>query len=179
MYNSFWKKKLKNAWTSVFSEQNIHDTTIVYYKFSPREPKYKGWWSKLCKGALFPGLATLVHGLHCTAGTSLPCALEVVPGASSTLRLSHLSVGGNATETGDCGPARHVGAGRWGLLGPTAHGLLGRRHPGPRLSYMVGRGWDWKYRDSRILGGGGLASAEFPKGAEFQGSLAPFFSPHP
>ena len=34
-------------------------------------------------------------------------------------------------ETGDCGPTRHVGAGRWGLLGPTAHGLLGRRHPGP------------------------------------------------
>ena len=27
--------------------------------------------------------------------------------------------------------------------------------------------------------GGGLASAEFPRGVEFRGSLAPFFSPHP
>ena len=26
---------------------------------------------------------------------------------------------------------------------------------------------------------GGLASAEFPRGVEFRGSLAPFFSPHP
>ena len=26
---------------------------------------------------------------------------------------------------------------------------------------------------------GGLASAEFPRGVDFQGSLAPFFSPHP
>ena len=54
-------------------------------------------------------------------------APEVVPGASLHSGLSHLSVGGNTRrqETGDCGPARHVGAGRWGLLGPTAHGLLG------------------------------------------------------
>ena len=28
--------------------------------------------------------------------------------------------------TGDCGPARHVGAGLWELLGLTAHGLLGQ-----------------------------------------------------
>ena len=26
---------------------------------------------------------------------------------------------------------------------------------------------------------GGLACAEFPRGAEFRGSFAPFFSPHP
>ena len=26
---------------------------------------------------------------------------------------------------------------------------------------------------------GGLAYAEFPRGVEFRGSLAPFFSPHP
>ena len=79
-----------------------------------------------------------------------------------TLRLSPLSVGGNAMETGDCGPARHVGAGRWGLLGPTAHELLGRRHPGPRLSHMVGLGWGWKYRDSRILGGEAWHVLSFP-----------------
>ena len=35
-------------------------------------------------------------------------------------------------------PTRHVGAGLRGPLGPTAHGLLGRRHPGPRVSHMVG-----------------------------------------
>ena len=70
-------------------------------------------------------------------------------------------------------PTRHVGAGLRGLLGPTAHGLLGRRHPGPRLSHMVGWGWGprlshmvgwgWglKYRDSQIFVRGGLACAEW------------------
>ena len=48
-------------------------------------------------------------------------------------------------------PTRHVGAGLWGLLGPTAHGLPGRRHLGPRLSHLVGWGWGLKYRDSQIF----------------------------
>ena len=56
-------------------------------------------------------------------------------------------------------PTRHVGAGLWGLLGPTAHGLLGRRHPGPRLSHMVSRFPDFCE--------GGLACAELPRGVEF------------
>ena len=40
--------------------------------------------------------------------------------------------------TGDCGPARHVGAGRWRLLGLTAHGLLGRRHRAPASAAWLG-----------------------------------------
>ena len=48
-------------------------------------------------------------------------------------------------------PTRHVGAGLRGLLGPTAHGFLGRRHPGPHISHMVGWGWSLKYRDSQIF----------------------------
>ena len=65
-------------------------------------------------------------------------ALEVVPGASLHSEPLSPECGRECQETGDCGPARHVGAGRWGLLGPTAHGLLGQRHQGPRLSHMVG-----------------------------------------
>ena len=65
-------------------------------------------------------------------------APEVVPGASLHSEALSPECGRECQETGDCGPARHVGAGQWGLLGPTAHGLLGRRHPGPRLSHMVG-----------------------------------------
>ena len=65
-------------------------------------------------------------------------APEVVPGASLHSEALSPECGRECQETGDCGPTRHVGAGRWGLLGPTAHGLLGRRHPGPRLSNMVG-----------------------------------------
>ena len=100
---------------------------------------------------------------------------EVVPGASLHSEALSPECGRGCQETGDCGPARHVGAGWWGLLGPTAHGLLGRRHPGPRLSHMVGWGWGLKYPDSHIFGWGGLACAEFPRGVEFRGPLAPFF----
>ena len=60
-------------------------------------------------------------------------------------------MGGNTRGLEMVWPTRHVGAGLRGLLGPTAHGLLGRRHPGPRLSHMVGRGWGLKYRDSQIF----------------------------
>ena len=35
-------------------------------------------------------------------------------------------------------PTRHVGAGLRGLLGPTAHGLLGRRHPVPASATWLG-----------------------------------------
>ena len=42
-----------------------------------------------------------------------------------TLRLSHLSVGGNTRGLEMVRLTRHVGAGLRGLLGPTAHGLLG------------------------------------------------------
>ena len=69
--------------------------------------------------------------------------------------------------TGDCEPTRHVGAGLRGLLGPTAHGLLGRRHPGPppqphgwvRLGLEVSRFPDFCE--------GGLACADLPRGVEF------------
>ena len=65
-------------------------------------------------------------------------APEVVPGASLHFEALTPECGRECLETGDCGPARHVGAGQWRLLGLTAHGLLGRRHPGPCLSHMVG-----------------------------------------
>ena len=94
-----------------------------------------------CIGPPFPrspGLATLVHGLHCTAGTPQNLHRRLFLAPHCTLRLSHLSAGGNTRRPEMVRPTRHVGAGLWGLLGPTAHGLLGRRHLGPRLSHMVG-----------------------------------------
>ena len=63
---------------------------------------------------------------------------EVVPGTSLHSEALSPECGRECPGTGDCEPTRHVGAGFRGLLGPTAHGLLGRRHPGPRLSHMVG-----------------------------------------
>ena len=117
-------------------------------------------WTSTCQGSgphwppppRFPGLATLVHDLHCTAGTpqTLHWRLFLVP--HYTPRLSHLSVGGNTRGLEMVRATRHVGAGLRGLLGPTAHGLLGRRHPGPRLSHMVGCGWGLKYRDGVEFG---------------------------
>ena len=82
-------------------------------------------------------------------------APEVIPGASLHSEALSPECERECQETGDCGPAGHVGAEQWGLLGLTAHGLLRRRHPGPCLSHMVGRVWILKYRDSHILGGGG------------------------
>ena len=52
-------------------------------------------------------------------------APEVVPGTSLHFEALAPECERECLETGDCGPARHVGAGRWGLLGLTAHGLLG------------------------------------------------------
>ena len=65
-------------------------------------------------------------------------APEVVPGASLHSQALSSESARECQETGDCGPARHVGAGKWGLLGLTAHRLPGQRHPGPCLSHMVG-----------------------------------------
>ena len=53
-------------------------------------------------------------------------ATEVVTGASLHSEALSLECWRECQETGDCGPTRHVGAGQWGLLGLTAHGLLGR-----------------------------------------------------
>ena len=59
-----------------------------------------------------------LRGPHCLA-------LEVVPGTSLHSEVLSPEYGKECQETGDCGPTRHVGAWRWGLLELTAHGLLG------------------------------------------------------
>ena len=76
--------------------------------------------------------------LHC--GDSKHLAPEVVPSASFHSEALSSECGREHQETGDCGPTRHVGAGLRGLLGPTAHGLLGRwpqPHGWVRLGFEV------------------------------------------
>ena len=85
-----------------------------------------------------PGPATLAHGLHCTAGTQNTLHPRLFLAPHCTLRLPYLSVGGNTRRLEKVRPARHVGARLRGLLGPTAHGLLGRRHPGPASATWLG-----------------------------------------
>ena len=114
--------------------------------------------------------------LHCVDSTNLHRRLFLVP--HCTLRISHLSVGGNTRGLEMVWPTRHVGAGLRGLLGPTAHGLLGRRHPGPHLSHMVGWGWGLKYRDSQIFVRGGWHVLTY-LGVWSSGLFSPTFSPHP
>ena len=87
--------------------------------------------------------------LHCGDHTNPAPGLLPVP--HCTLRPSHPSAGGNTRGPEMAWPTRHVGAGLRGLLGPTAHGLLGRWHLGPHPSHMVGWGWGLKYRDSQIF----------------------------
>ena len=52
-------------------------------------------------------------------------APEVVPGASLHSEALSPECGREHQEIRDCGPTQHVGARRFGQLGPTAHGLLG------------------------------------------------------
>ena len=63
-------------------------------------------------------------------------------------------------------PTRHVGAGLRGLLGPTAHGLLGRRHPGPTSATWLGEVGVGSIEIPTFLEGG-RACAHFPRGEEF------------
>ena len=55
------------------------------------------------------------------------------------------------------------------------HSLTVSNSPVLQIKYckVSGHGWVRTYLTGR------LAWAEFPRGVEFQGSLAPFFSPHP
>ena len=102
-------------------------------------------------------------------------APEVVPGASLHSEALSPECGREYQETGDCGPARHVGAGRWGLLGPTAHRFQGDDTRAPASAIWLGKVGAGSIEIPAFLGGGGLACAEFPRGVEFRGSLAPFF----
>ena len=90
----------------------------------PLLPEFRGW-------SLWFMASIAPRGPH-------QLAPEVVPGAPLHFEALTPECRRECQETGDCGPARHVGAGRWGLLGLTVHGLLWRRCLGPRLSHMVG-----------------------------------------
>ena len=107
----------------------------------PLFPDFRGWPLWFMASIALRGLQT-----PCTGG----CSWRLI-----ALWGSLTWVWEGMPGTGDCEPTRPVGAGLRGLLGLTAHGLLGRQHPGPRLSHMVGWGWGLKYRDSQIFVRGG------------------------
>ena len=65
--------------------------------------------------------------------------------------------------TGDCGPARHVGAGRWRVLGLTAHGLLGRRHRAPASAAWLGEVGAGSIEITAFWGGGSGHAARLPR----------------
>ena len=77
----------------------------------PLFPEFQGW-------PLWFMASIALHGLH-------QLAPEVVPATSLHFEALTPERGRECLGTGDCGPAQHVGAGQWGLLGLTAHGLLG------------------------------------------------------
>ena len=60
------------------------------------------------------------------------------------------------------GQLLHVGAGRWGLLGLTAHRLLGRRHPGPASATWLGEVGAGSIEIPAFLGGGAWQVLSFP-----------------
>ena len=74
--------------------------------------------------------------LHCGDSKHLHRRLFQAP--HCTLRLSHPSVGGNARGPEIVSQLDMQELGLGDHCWPTAHGLLGRRHPGPRLSHMAG-----------------------------------------
>ena len=102
-------------------------------------------------------------------------ALDVVPGASLYLEALTPECRRECLGTGDCGPARHVGAGRWGRL--TAHGLLGPRHPGPQPHGWVRLGLEVSRFPHFWSGGQGMCPGSL--GCGVSGLFSSFFSPHP
>ena len=74
----------------------------------PLFPEFRGW-------PLWFMASIALRGPH-------QLAPEVVPGASLHFEALTPECGRECLETGDCGPARHVGARQWGLLGLTGHG---------------------------------------------------------
>ena len=93
---------------------------------------------------------------------------EVVPGASLHSEALSPECERECPGTGDCGPTRHVGARRWGLLladcSRVAWATTPRPPPQPhgwvRLGFEVSRFPDFFE--------GGLACAELPRGVEFE-----------
>ena len=102
--------------------------------------------------------------LHCGDPNTLHRRLFLAP--HSTLRLSP-ECGREGPRTGDCGPTRHVGAGRWGQLLAACSRVARATTPGPppqphgwmRLGFEVSRFPDFCE--------GGLACAELPRSVEF------------
>ena len=63
----------------------------------------------------------------------------------------------------DRGPTWHVEAGRWGLLRPTAHGLLGQRHTrAPTSATWLGEAGAGSIEIPGFLGWGARACAQIP-----------------
>ena len=58
-------------------------------------------------------------------------APEVVPGASLHSEALSPECGRECQETGDCGPARHVGSGRLGTIGTDCSQVARAMTPGP------------------------------------------------
>ena len=103
--------------------------------------------------------------LHCGDLTTLHRRLFLAP--HCTLMLSHLSVGGNANSTCRSRAMGTIGADCSWVARAVTPGPLPQPHGWVRLGLEVSR-----FPHFWV---GGLACAEFPRGVEFRGSLAPFF----
>ena len=115
----------------------------------PHFPEFRGW-------SLWFKASIALRGPH-------QLAPEVVPGASLQSAALTPECGRECLDTGDCGPAdRHVGAGRWGLLGQTAQGLLGLRHLGPASATWLGEVGAGSIEIPAFLGWGVRACAQVP-----------------
>ena len=130
-------------------------------------------WRK--KNRVVHGHCTVPVPLHCGDPKTLHQRLFLAP--HCTLRLSHLSVGGGGGMSGDWrlwanSTCRSRAMGTIGtncsrVARATTPWPLPQPHGRVRLGFEVSR-----FPHFWV---GGLACAEFPRGVEFQGSLAPFF----
>ena len=120
----------------------------------------------------FPGLAALVCGLHCAAGTpqALRRRLFLVPHCA--LGLSRLGVGGHR-GAGDGLAGSACGSRAWGAIGAGCSRVAGATAPGPppRPHGWVGFG----VSGLPDFCEGGLACAELPMGVEFGALWSHFF----
>ena len=106
-------------------------------------------------------------------------APEIVPGASLHSEALTPECGRECMEIEDCGPVRHVRSRAMGLLGLTAHGLLGRRHPGPPPQ---SHGWvrlGLEVIEIPAFLGWGSGQCPGSLGCGVSGLFSSIFSPHP
>ena len=140
-----------------------HPLQVISSRVKPyllREQAALAPFSRISGAGWFSG-----SDLHCTARTPQTLHRRLFLAPHCTLRLSHLSVGGNTKRLEIVGNST-CRSRALGTIGADCSRVARATTPGPPPQPHGWWGWGLKYRDSQIFVKG-LACAELPRGVEF------------